>query len=266
MTDPISASDAQAALTPNTQSVVIKATQAGSEAPTPTPKADPNRPAWLPQKFKNEEELAKAYGELEKKLSGGKAPETPPAKSEEQQKPLPTDLSIKAAEKAVEDAGLNFDEFTQEVATKGTLSPESYAKLEAKGYPKNIVDIHIQGIQALQERSVNEVLKDVGGREGYDKIAQWASVNVPKDQLEAYNRAVSGTDIAVAKLALQGLQAQYAKSVEPNFLRQGESVRGKGDVFRSTAEMVEAMRDPRYAKDPAYRNDIAEKLRRSDIM
>ena len=39
----------------------------------------------------------------------------------------------------------------------------------------------------------------------------------------------------------------------------------KGDVFRSQAELVRAMSDPRYENDPAYRQDIVEKLDRSDI-
>jgi hypothetical protein len=39
----------------------------------------------------------------------------------------------------------------------------------------------------------------------------------------------------------------------------------QGDVFRSNAELTTAMKDPRYATDPAYRNDVA-KLGRSNIM
>jgi hypothetical protein len=35
-----------------------------------------DRPEWLPEKFKSPEDLAKSYTELEKKVSGSKAPET----------------------------------------------------------------------------------------------------------------------------------------------------------------------------------------------
>ena len=38
-----------------------------------------------------------------------------------------------------------------------------------------------------------------------------------------------------------------------------------GDVFRSQAELVEAMSDRRYDNDPAYRQDVIEKLYRSDL-
>ena len=39
----------------------------------------------------------------------------------------------------------------------------------------------------------------------------------------------------------------------------------KGDVFRSQAELVAAMSDPRYDLDPAYRMDVVDKLDRSNI-
>ena len=52
--------------------------------------------------------------------------------------------------------------------------------------------------------------------------------------------------------------------------RDGELVTGKapkqqGDVFNSQQEMVEAMNDPKYHDDPAYRDALMEKLSRSDI-
>ena len=45
----------------------------------------------------------------------------------------------------------------------------------------------------------------------------------------------------------------------------GKAPATKGDVFRSQAEVVKAMSDDRYDKDPAYRNDIMKKLERSNI-
>ena len=45
----------------------------------------------------------------------------------------------------------------------------------------------------------------------------------------------------------------------------GKPAKTSGDSFRSQAEVVQAMSDPRYDKDPAYRQDILEKLERSDV-
>ena len=45
----------------------------------------------------------------------------------------------------------------------------------------------------------------------------------------------------------------------------GKAAQSSGDVFRSQAEVVKAMSDSRYEKDPAYRKDIYDKLERSDL-
>ena len=37
------------------------------------------------------------------------------------------------------------------------------------------------------------------------------------------------------------------------------------DAFRSQAEVVAAMQDPRYDKDPAHRQDVFAKLDRSNL-
>ena len=45
----------------------------------------------------------------------------------------------------------------------------------------------------------------------------------------------------------------------------GKSPKTSGDVFRSQQQVVDAMSDPRYDTDPAYRQDIIAKLDRSDL-
>ena len=67
-------------------------------------------------------------------------------------------------------------------------------------------------------------------------------------------------------IAVAGLKSQYE---EVNGY-EGRMLSGKGapqqvDAFRSQAEVVQAMADPRYDNDPAYRNDVFEKLSRSNI-
>ena len=57
------------------ESVEIKSKETGAEAPKEENKTEEQfklkseeRPDWLPEKFKNAEDMAKAYGELESKL------------------------------------------------------------------------------------------------------------------------------------------------------------------------------------------------------
>ena len=69
-----------------------------------------------------------------------------------------------------------------------------------------------------------------------------------------------------AYFAVQALALKYQDQAG----RDGKMVTGKapktsGDVFRSQAEVVKAMSDPKYDMDPAYRQDILEKLDRSNL-
>ena len=66
-------------------------------------------------------------------------------------------------------------------------------------------------------------------------------------------------------LALQALYYRYTDSM--GF--EGNMIQGKpaqaADAFRSQAEVVRAMNDPRYDSDPAYRQDVFNKLERSNL-
>jgi hypothetical protein len=51
---------------------------------------------------------------------------------------------------------------------------------------------------------------------------------------------------------------------EPNLL-QGKAQAAAKDEFRSTAEVVAAMKDKRYGSDSAYTKDVEQKLGRSSV-
>ena len=44
-----------------------------------------------------------------------------------------------------------------------------------------------------------------------------------------------------------------------------KAAKSEGYVFKSQAQVVKAMSDPQYDKDPAYRQAIYDKLERSNI-
>ena len=58
-------------------------------------------------------------------------------------------------------------------------------------------------------------------------------------------------------------QYQEANGYEGTMLT-GKAPTNTKDVYRSQAELVQAMSDRRYDNDPAYRQDVIEKLERSD--
>ena len=223
-----------------------------------------SRPEWLPEKFQSVEDMAKAYAELEAKL-GGKTqdnPQTDPANAN-----ADTNQSGQNPEQALSEKGLDLSTFTAEFNAKGELSAESYAKLAAAGFDKGIVDNYINGQRAVAAQYETAVTAEVGGSEKYSEIVTWAKVNLTDAEINAYNAAVSSGDLAQAKLAVLGLSAKFSKAngSEPRLV-QGRTTSASEDVFESTAQLTESMRDPRYAKDPAYRAKVQAKLARSNVL
>jgi hypothetical protein len=257
---------------------VAKFTSGPAPAAAPEPQQQQqaqsgDRPAWLPDKFKSPEDLAQAYKALEQKLGGGQqqqqaSGDNKPADQTDAQK-----QQQQAAAEALQVAGLDIAPFSEEFAAEGKLSDDSYAKLEQAGFPREIVDTFIAGQMAMQQQAVDLVEKDVaeikqiaGGDEGYQSLAQWASQNLSAEEMEAFDTLLQTGSKDVIKLAVAGMVArmQSAEGKEPNLVQPGGRA-PQADVFRSMAEAQQAIRDPRYKSDPAYRKDVEAKLIRSNI-
>lgn len=204
--------------------------------------------------------------------------QTPPADPPQDQTP-PTDPpqdQVKEQEDAAADAlkvaGLEMSEFTNEWAEKGELSEDSFAKLEMAGFPRAVVETYIRGIQSAQAQNqdhqtiINDVYKHVGGEAEYQKMIGWAKANLSPTEQATYNNIVGSNDPTAIEWAVDGLKARYTNSVgkDPDLIKGGPAP-AKGDVFESTYQVVEAMKDPRYGKDEAYTNSVAQKLSRSNV-
>ena len=105
-----------------------------------------------------------------------------------------------------------------------------------------------------------------GCESNYNSVIEWAASNLPDRQIDAFDSVVDSGNPAAIGIAFQGLQSAYneANGYEGRML-QGKSPSSAGDTFRSQAELVAAMGDPRYENDPAYRADVIAKLEQSDL-
>ena len=229
--------------------------------PDPTPPVQPEPTAdeapLLAGKYKTTEELEKAYKELETKLGAQTEPEpAPPAQppAAEPKEPLTV-------------AGLPADKYFGEYAEKGELSEASYKELADKGIPKELVDAYIAGQkaaaqqqQSLNDTVVNSLIEEAGGEETFGKMAAWANTAYTAQEKADYQAAVDSGSPALARLAVASLKAKYeaAFGTAPD-LTEGTSAPGT-TAYRSNAEMVAAMRDPRYQTDPAYRQEVERKV------
>lgn len=235
------------------ETITITQPETGSEAPVQetVDEKQTDRPEWLPEKFATPEDLAKSYGELEKKLS---APQEEVDATEETE-----------AGESPKSEPQNFDKFATQFAEKGELDDESFAELEKMGYPREMVDTYIKGLQAADVADVDAVMGVAGGSDGYKDLTDWAKGNVDEKELTLYNQMVSsGTDNA--KMAVEWLMSkrESAGDVEPTLI-SGKATAAAKDEFRSTQEVVSAMKDSRYGKDPAYTKDVEQKLARSKV-
>ena len=118
----------------------------------------------------------------------------------------------------------------------------------------------------LTDAEVNQIKNYAGGDEGYTQLMQWSGENLDQADVDAFDQLVDSGNARLIKLAVAGLKAEMEKSVGfEGEMATGRAPRQQADVFRSQAEVVEAMSDPRYDRDPAYRQDVFEKLGRSNI-
>lgn len=185
-------------------------------------------------------------------------PESAPAEADP-----PKDLKVPDPPKEPKSPADKLAKFSEEFAAEGKLSDKSYGELEKLGYPKDVVDTYIAGQMAIAERAQQEVFNSVGGSDSYRKMTEWAASSLSEDEVKAYNAAVESGDRNQVMFAVKGLQARFQSSREPQTLTGSASKGARG--FRSSAEIVEAMRDPRYQKDPAYRADVERRLAASNI-
>lgn len=120
---------------------------------------------------------------------------------------------------------------------------------------------------SLSQEEETVIMDSIGGQENFQAVQEWARGNLNAEELEAYNREVNSGDYYRARNALQSLFFAYqdTEGYEPQ-LMGGKISANSSDVFRSSQEVMAAMNDPRYLQDPAYTQDVQEKLIRSEVL
>lgn len=244
-----------------TQAAKFDAANQGQENITP------QRPDHIPEKFWDSEkgevrvdDLAQSYGELEKTRSTNKESSAATSQSGADQ-----------AAQALNDVGLDYNRYVDEFMTSGKLSDTAYAEMAAKNIPHSVVDAHIAVQVELAQREAETLKADVfgvvGGEEAYQGMAQWMRANMTPQEIASYNTVMDSYDIGQIKLAVQGVFAKYqaTKGSEPTLIGGGTGT-SQADVYRSTEQLTEDMKDPRYNRDPAFRRAVQDKLSRSSIM
>ena len=239
-------------------------------------------------KFDSVEALAASYKELEGKLGDV-------AKTKEE--PVAEDVA-----EYQEDGSVNYELAKQQYGEKlgelfeqsdidpfainkyyqennGTISEEHYKELESTGLTRNVIDSYLAGLkpqegteQAAADPSFPEyedIVGIAGGEDKYMEMLQWMDGNVSKEELQEFDKIVDAEKRNIPKvtLAVQEMFTRYknAMGVEPRLISGKTSSSPNTRVFKSNAEVVAAMRDPRYKTDIAYQHEVQTRLQDSDV-
>ena len=214
----------------------------------------------LAGKFRDAEDLEQAYLELQRKLGNREeAPEQEEVQQDEREQEEPLDASF-------------LDALWNESLTEYT--DDTLAKLEQMS-AADVAQMYLDFRSQVEESSASSEMTDedvsslqgiVGGQQQYQQMMGWAQDNLSDQEISMYDAVMDRGDplacyFAVNALAMrfqeaQGYDGQMLTGKAPSSQQQG---------FRSQAELVRAMSDPRYDNDPAYRADVAAKLEVSDL-
>ena len=217
----------------------------------------------LAGKFKDAEALEKAYLELQSKFSSRdeSTGEEVDDEGEVEEEDTTEDVSILDA--------------LWEDAQNGELSPETKEQL-AKMNPAEVAAEYLKYRKQIEESQpttedisdseVAELRNIAGGDEGYQEMIAWASENLSPEDIKRYDNVIASGNYDAISFAVEALKSKYteAMGVEGQLFK-GKPAANTRDVFRSQAEVVAAMSDPRYDRDPAYRRDVYDKLERSNL-
>ena len=224
----------------------------------------------LAGKYKTAEDLEKAYKELESKLGSQQNEDTETAEPEAEEAESKSSLSDNAS---------IITEASEEYYSNGNkLSPETIQKFKGMS-SEDLVNAYLEVTNSgewqvsdpsavtadVTEQQINEVKNSAGGEQQYTDMVQWASKNLDEKSITAFDHIINTGSIDAIKFAVSGLRSQYLNSVGyDGQMIQGKAPQANKDIFRSQAELVAAMSDKRYDNDPAYRQDVIQKLERSD--
>ena len=248
----------------------------------------------LAGKYKNAEELEQAYVELQKKLGDKDGLQEEGQETEEVEET--TEEESDEPQLYKEDGSVNYETVNKDYGetlgnlfkeknvdpysiakhfyeNNGQITQEMHDQLTGAGIAKEAVDAYLSGRardmgmnSEIAQSDIDSIYQSVGGEQQYNNLMDWAANNLSQDTINSFDNLVNSGDRNSIQLAVDGLRAQYQNDAgyEGRML-QGKPAKTNTDVYKSQAQLVAAMSDPRYDNDPAYRQEVIAKLDRSDL-
>ena len=251
------------------------------EQPQAEPQAEPQADSGLiGGKFNSQEDLLKAYQELERKQSqpAGEGSGSP-AQQQSYTPQQAVDVYGEEIVNSVNEAGLNMADLMWTADQGGDISQHYDALSQAIGVPKQVVENYVAKSQTapvsggeLSAADETSIMNEVGGAEAFQQLSGWAKGNLDASELSDYNAVVDSGNKQAIRWALKAMQARSSggQAAEPRLIR-GQAPATEPRKFNSQSEVLEAMnkRDSRgrklYETDTEYQRKFAELLSNSDV-
>jgi hypothetical protein len=213
----------------------------------------------LAGKFKDAEDLEQAYIELQRKLGNREADTT-------EEEPQPTEEEVQ------DEVDVDFlERLWQE--SQAEYSQETIEALQNMD-PTDLAQMYLEyrsqveeggAVETITAEDVSNLQGLVGGEQQYGQMMAWAQESLSEQEINMYDAVMERGDPLACYFAVNALAFRFQEAQGYD----GQMLTGKAPSqvqgFRSQAELVRAMSDPRYDNDPAYRADVAAKLEMSDL-
>lgn len=111
--------------------------------------------------------------------------------------------------------------------------------------------------------AARQVTETLGGDEVVRNAMSWAQQNMDQAQLDAINSDLANASVDGQTAIMRGLVEQSGAGARP--YAQGTAPAPGTVPFASQEALLAAQRDPKYATDPQYREEIMRRLRVSSL-
>lgn len=230
------------------------------------------RPANVPEKFWDAEkgevrvdELGKSFQELEREFHKRQNSNDKDADGAKNSDGNDAD-GAENDSAPTGDLGERINTVLEQYSESGEVTDEMVSQLTEAGLPEENVQLYFQGLQAMQELAKQKAFSAVGGEDNWNAMTEWAKANLSEQEQNAFDRMVVDPD--QSEFAIQGLWNRYARAegTTGEFIsRDSASSSGpSGDTYSGKTEMLADIRDKRYRTDPAFREQVAAKIERSE--
>ena len=211
--------------------------------------------AKIAGKFNSNEELERAYLELEKKMHS-------PSDDVQQEQPAEEAPATEENQQNIKSA---FDDLMK----SGELTDEVVQKFEAAGIPREMVEKVAELEEYKADKQVAEIQNAAGSVEEYKELLSWASTNLPEEEIDTFNSIVEKGTHQELKFAVTNLSARKngGKAERQSNLIKADSDASSPSEFgyKSQAHMLADIGNPLYKTDPSFRDRVLEKASKSNF-